>query len=604
MMRDMRLFGTDLVLLHPPSVYDFRRTRAEYGPISDVIFSSPAFEMYPIGLTSLASHLEEGGHNVRLVNVAYRMLSDPDYDAEAALAKLDPAMFGIDLHWLPHAHGALELAKIVKRYHPATPVVMGGLSASYFHEELIRLPFVDYVLRGDSTEEPLLGLMRAVLWRRGLDQVPNLTWKHTDGSIVVNPLSSVPTAMEGESVPDVFYAVKAVFKYRSLADVVPFKGWLQYPITGLLTARGCSMGCAACGGSRQAYNQVCGRTRPAFRAPEMLAKEMRKIERLSRGPIFLIHDLRQSGPEYAQRLFDSFATRPPKNEIILELFFPAVDDYLARVGAAFPRWSLQITLESHLRHIRHRNRRFDCPQEEIDLTVSRALEHGAGRVDLFFIVGLPGQTYEDAVTCVDYCRSLLERFKGDKRLCFFVAPLGPFLDPGSSAYEHPAEFGYRVRFRTLEEHRAALTSPSWKEMLNYETDCMTRDQIVSATYEAMRRLARLRHEWGFSDTEGFEAAMRKIDTSEAAVDAIHTACQLPAGEQRDAALAEAYRNGHANELVSRFQKNELVWSMPKGRRFGSPISLAGIGLGLAAHEARLFFTQRLPMYRKAPTSLD
>jgi RNA polymerase sigma-70 factor (ECF subfamily) len=34
----MRLFGTDLILLHPPSVYDFRKRAAEYGPISDVIF--------------------------------------------------------------------------------------------------------------------------------------------------------------------------------------------------------------------------------------------------------------------------------------------------------------------------------------------------------------------------------------------------------------------------------------------------------------------------------------------------------------------------------------------------------------------------------------
>ena len=128
-MDSVRLFGTDLVLLHPPSVYDFRKMRSEYGPISDVIFSSPAFEMYPIGLTSIASHLEEHGHNVRIVNVAHRMVSDPAYDAEAAIARLDPAVFGIGLHWLPHAHGALELARIVKRHHPGTPVVFGGLSA-------------------------------------------------------------------------------------------------------------------------------------------------------------------------------------------------------------------------------------------------------------------------------------------------------------------------------------------------------------------------------------------------------------------------------------------------------------------------------------------
>lgn len=44
----------DVILLHPPSVYDFRRKTMLYGPISDVIPSSPIFEMYPIGFTSIA----------------------------------------------------------------------------------------------------------------------------------------------------------------------------------------------------------------------------------------------------------------------------------------------------------------------------------------------------------------------------------------------------------------------------------------------------------------------------------------------------------------------------------------------------------------------
>src|SRR5512140_720647 len=108
----MRIFGKDLVLLHPPSVYDFRKTNALYGPISDVVPSSPVFEMYPMGLTSIANHLENHGFNVLIVNIAYRMLQDPAFDAEAEIARLNPAVFGIDLHWLPHAHGAIELARI------------------------------------------------------------------------------------------------------------------------------------------------------------------------------------------------------------------------------------------------------------------------------------------------------------------------------------------------------------------------------------------------------------------------------------------------------------------------------------------------------------
>ncbi|HLE20504.1 MAG TPA: cobalamin-dependent protein, partial [Vicinamibacteria bacterium] len=114
----MPLFAADFVLLHPPSVYDFRRNEFMFGPTSDLIPSTPVFEMYPMGLTTIADYLEKEGFNVEIVNVAHRMVIDPEYDVEREIAKLKPALFGIDLHWLPHAHGAIELAKIAKRYHP------------------------------------------------------------------------------------------------------------------------------------------------------------------------------------------------------------------------------------------------------------------------------------------------------------------------------------------------------------------------------------------------------------------------------------------------------------------------------------------------------
>lgn len=40
----------DLVLLHAPSVYDFREKAILYGPVADLIPSSSMFEMYPIVL--------------------------------------------------------------------------------------------------------------------------------------------------------------------------------------------------------------------------------------------------------------------------------------------------------------------------------------------------------------------------------------------------------------------------------------------------------------------------------------------------------------------------------------------------------------------------
>ena len=101
----------DLVLLHAPSVYDFRKESILYGPVSDLVPSTPVFEMYPIGLTTMAEYLERHGFRVRIVNLAVRMLNSDRFDAEKLIQKLNPVAFGIDLHWMPHAHGAIEVAR-------------------------------------------------------------------------------------------------------------------------------------------------------------------------------------------------------------------------------------------------------------------------------------------------------------------------------------------------------------------------------------------------------------------------------------------------------------------------------------------------------------
>ena len=593
----MRLFGTDLILLHPPSIYDFRESHSEYGPISDVIFSTPVFEMYPMGFTSMAGYLEEHGFNARIVNIAQRMVSEPGYDVDAAIAKLDPILFGLDLHWLPHAQGALKLAEIVKKHHPQTPVVFGGLSASYFHEELIRSDLIDFVIRGDSCEEPLRQLLACVVFGGDLSTVKNLTWKDAGtGEIRINPLDHVPPSISPRPVPDISYVIGSVLKYWKLRDVIPYGNWLNYPITALLTSRGCPMHCSACGGSRDAYHTICAREHPAYRSPEDLVKDIRFIQRFSRAPIFLIHDLRNGGHKYAQDILALLGDERLRNEIVFELTTPVLDDYLDQIRRSVPRWSLEITLESHLERVRHLNRRFQCSNEKIIETIGKALDNGVRRVDIFFMVGLPGQSYEDAIGFDGFCREILERFKGDRRLEFFIAPLAPFVDPGSAAYDHPAEHGFKLRFHSLADHVQALTAPSWKEMLNYETDAMTRHEIVAATYEAMRRLQRLKYEWSMTDPGAYQAAMQRIDKSQAAVMAVDAAMKMPAGMARDTAMRAAANTQAGQALI--FQKNYLIWPLIRGQRFASIGSLTAIGAFLITKQIWVLISRRLPLFAR------
>jgi len=62
-------FRRDLILLHPPAVYDFRIKPMFLGPLADAVPSTAMFEMYPVGLTSIASFLERNHYNVEIVNL-------------------------------------------------------------------------------------------------------------------------------------------------------------------------------------------------------------------------------------------------------------------------------------------------------------------------------------------------------------------------------------------------------------------------------------------------------------------------------------------------------------------------------------------------------
>jgi len=515
------LTNPDLIFLHAPSVYDFRKESILYGPVSDLVPSTPVFEMYPIGFTTMAEYLERNGFQTRIINLAVRMLEDSRFDAEETIRKLHPLAFGIDLHWLPHAHGSIEVARIAKRLHPKQAIIFGGFSSSYFYDELIQYPAVDFVIRGDSAEVPILFLMQylrsggalqpAALSAEGraLEVIPNLTWKDSDGVMRANPISYTPDTLD-DLLLDYSQVLRAVVRYRDLASVKPFRSFMQYPITAALTTRGCRYNCVTCGGSACAFRGIHNRQSPAYRSPELLAQDIRRIGEFSHGPVFVLGDIRQPGQEYADRFLD--AIKGYKKPVFIELFDAAEKSFFEKVSRSLPNFTVEISMESHNEEVR---KAFGRPysDEAIEKTIDYALDAGAKRLDLFFMVGLKKQTYQSVMDTVEYSRQMLKRYAagGDTRVIPFISPLAPFVDPGSRAFEEPEKHGYKLFARTLEEHRQALLAPSWKYVLNYQTIWMTRTDIVNATYEAGRRLNQIKGEFGVISHEIMIATDERIE---------------------------------------------------------------------------------------------
>jgi B12-binding domain/radical SAM domain protein len=487
----MPLFSpaADLLLIHPPSIFDFRKRDILFGPISDVVPSTPAFEMYPIGFSSIAEVLSQHEIGVRIVNLAYLMITRPKMDVRSYLKSLKARAFGISLHWLPHAHGATELARLLKEVHPDVPIIFGGYSSTYFAREIIQYPFVDYVVTGDSTERALVALMEAIKGRGDLKNVPNLVYKDKD-KIVVNEQRIVEGDLNS-FINNYRNLFRKALKYRDISGMTPIYDWWRYPITMIVTCRGCSNNCAICGGSKWAGKRYLNRDSVAYREPERVAQDLIGLSRFTHAPIFMVGDIRQGGDEYADRFIAAVAGARIQNPIVLELFNAAPEGYFEAIGRALPNVNFEISPETHDDRLRALSGK-TYSREGMEDNIRWALKYGAKKFDVFFMIGIPGQDSESVMDTVRYGGDLMREF--GHRLMPFISPLAPFLDPGSIAFENPQKFGYKVRMHTFREHVEALNGSSWVDMLNYDSDSLSRHELATSTYEAGSLLNELKRD--------------------------------------------------------------------------------------------------------------
>ncbi|MEM4264864.1 MAG: TIGR04190 family B12-binding domain/radical SAM domain protein [Thermoplasmata archaeon] len=545
----------DLVLVHAPSVYDFRKRGFLYGPMADLIPSTPVFEMYPIGFTTIASLLAKNGYRVRVLNLATHMLADERYDADRAISRIESEVFGIDLHWLPHAHGSLEVAKMIKHHHPDSKVVLGGFSATYYHDEIMRnYPDVDAIFLGDSTELPMLQYLKALGSSSGLQSVKNLAYRE-DGRIRSNGISHFVEDLDSVDF-DYGLMVRSAIRSMDLTGHMPYLDWKRNPMLLVSTVRGCSNNCSTCMGGCMSFMRNFGRSEPAFRSPERILEDIRQIEAYFRGAIFLLGDIQQAGKTYCERLLGLIKKERPRNEIAFEFFSPPQDELIRDIGGSVESFDAQISPDSHDPRIREiQGRRYS--NEELERAVKSLIEVGARRVDMFFMIGLSGQDRQSVMDTVEYAGNLMRKIRANGKFLPFISPLAPFIDPGSDAFENPGKFGYRLFARTLEDHRSLLLEPSWKYVLSYETNWLSRDDIVGSTYDAGLRLNELKLQAGAITQESANAVRERIESAKRAMELIDSAVKSGEAERSIESLRDKLLSLSESTVCD---KRELDWS--------------------------------------------
>ncbi|MBN1290090.1 MAG: TIGR04190 family B12-binding domain/radical SAM domain protein [Actinobacteria bacterium] len=562
------LLKDDLVLLHAPSVYDFRKMLRVPSPVADLVPSGPVFEMYPVGFPFMGEYLERHGIRTRIVNLAVRMLENSRFDARRFISHLKPEAFGIDLHWLPHCHGAIEIARLCKELHPEIPVILGGYSATILHRELMEeYPEIDFIVRGDSTEEPLRKLMSFIISENcEISSIPNLVYRSRMGTIAATGLETAPADLSylGNSY---VYMLRSALRHADIRGIRPFKGWWSYPITTSITCRGCSQNCYFCGGAASTMKSCLGRRKVSFRTPDSIGRDIRTIKNITGAPVFIIGDLMQGGRDYAWAVLEEIGKASPRNHIVFELFKPAPVEFFEKIAGNVANFDFEISPQTHDEEIRgqvitpYGNR-------ELENNLEWCLEAGCGKFDVFFMIGLSGQTAESVMDTVDYCDYLLEKF--GIRLNPLIGPFAPFVDPCSPLQVSAGEYGFKLLFESVEEHRSALTNPNWRDWLGYETKWLSRQGIVDVTYEALLELNRIKGRHAQISPEYMENMEAILRENIVLLGRADRAMEIGDLKRRRAEMEKV--KIEADELMDRslMVKEEIEWpvSGPRFRYFG------------------------------------
>lgn len=188
--------------------------------------------MPPLGLATLAAVLEKSGVEADIIDAQAMNYDDQSLLREVAL-RGHYDYVGLTAT-TPEIDGAIRIAALIRRQLPSAQVILGGVHATIFHEELLRQGHCDLAVRGEG--EPVV---RSLAENRPLAEIANLSWRDASGAVVVNPAAT--TFVDLDELPFPSYHKLPMSRYRSALGAAR-----RFPSIGMITSRGCPGSCTFC----------------------------------------------------------------------------------------------------------------------------------------------------------------------------------------------------------------------------------------------------------------------------------------------------------------------------------------------------------------------
>lgn len=359
-------------LIFPPNIYQTKQS------------------MPPLGIAWLAAVLRQNGFkDIYLIDsMANRYSNEEIIDL---LKKQGPDLVGISFG-TQIRFSAFELARLIKKNFPGLPVVAGGPHPTLTAQDILEnIPEIDIVVKGEG-EISFLNLVKSIEAGKDFSDVKGISFRNKNGQIIHN-MPELPIH-DLDSLPFPARDLLPMEKYDK-TTILSKKRTLN-----VMTSRGCPYWCVYCSTSEQWGHKI------RHRSPKNVVDEIELI--LKTYPfiegIRFFDDVFTMDKKRVLEICDEINRRKLNFVWECEARANTIDEEMIlamkKAGCEFIDLGIESGSDRILRNIKKQI------TVEQAIAAAKIIKKAGIGLKVFFMHGLPGETYEDIKKTVFLSRYL------------------------------------------------------------------------------------------------------------------------------------------------------------------------------------------------------
>jgi radical SAM superfamily enzyme YgiQ (UPF0313 family) len=414
----------------------------------------------PMGIYSLASELNGNGHDAEIIHLDLEANTTKTIEKILDFETIDAV--GFDLHWAHQSVTVLDTLQSVKTIKPDIHVFLGGYTATFFAEEILRdYPEVDSVIRGDG-EIPLKQLCDALRdtpqgteqRREAMENVRNLTWRN-EKQIVSNKTTYISTTEEISRFG--FANLELLRNWEMYRDLSRY--WTQFPPFNaepfffLELGRGCSYNCVICGGNANAQKCLNNRKGQIVRTVDSVVRDMKKCMSYGYKTFFSCFDFDGCEQWYTQ-LFREVTEEKLAINFAYETWSIPTTEMVDAMSAGSENVIIAISPDTANETLRLKNKdhRLHYTNRQLENILDYICTKPNTKIQLWFGYFLPDETEETVTETLNYILELYIKYAPDIEISY----MNINTDPASSLYFEPERYGFDVAVKQFEDYTRKL----------------------------------------------------------------------------------------------------------------------------------------------------